>query len=248
MTFSFVALVVLLGSAPRSGPGAVSMCSLVPFAAGRDSSTTFFVGTPRPDTVLAGPGVVRFELRPGHWGKGKARIIYGQVVHVGRLGGAGAAAIERAFARRGSREVVVVPWDYDPGCETVPWGRSARWVTAPTPGFYTVRLRTQPAWAGDRPTFDAFAADFEPYPHGPYFARGYARAEDGTDPIRAGALLTPVEYFDLYAALPDQVQRTHTPAAALASVRAWERAHPDLVSRFPANQILRYARRGLERR
>jgi hypothetical protein len=172
--------------------------------------------------------------------------VYGQVIGVERLAGAARETVERAFQRLGRREIVVVPWGYDAGCDPVPWGGSARWVTTDAPGFYTLRLRPRSEWAGERPTFDAFAADLEPYPHGRFFARGYR----GTAAVRTGPSLTPEEYFSLYAALPDHEtlrDPVRARASAIEALDAWEQAYPEAARKYPAPQILGSVRRTLTR-
>jgi hypothetical protein len=222
-----------------------TLCSVVPIAAYRDTATTFFVGVGDSDTVLAGQGSTKVGSGPGHWGRGTTRPIFGQVVRIGRqLGGAASDALERAFSRRGTREVIVVPWDYAPDCEPVPWGRSARWVESTQPGFFRVRLRPESQWVDGRPVLDAYRADLEPYPHGLFFQRGYR----GTSALKTGPSLTPEEYFGLYAALPDQAQTARESDSAATALAVWEREHPELAKKYPAPQVLDFARRFLERR
>jgi len=253
-TFGLACSAMLLGAHAGRPPGPrapVSFCSLVPVAVGRDSATTFFVGTALPDTVRAGHGGFGRRLRaalglggPGHWGTPTRGAIYGQVIRVERLGGAGAAALDSAFGRSAARELIVVPWDYGASCDPVPWGRSARWVEAVTPGFYRTRLRPRSQWVDGRPVADAFAADLEPYPHGLFFREGYR----GTDALRTGPSLTPAEYFALYAALPDEGQARRDPRGAAAALDAWVREHPELAETYPAPEVLRFARYRLDRR
>ena len=223
-----------------------SVCSLIVVAAGRDTATTYFVGRALPDTVRTGAGAVRVKssMAGGHWGPPTERTIFGQVVLVEQLGGKGVTAIESAFARGGSREVIVVPWDYDPACQPVTWAGSARWVTATRPGFYRVRLRPESLWVAGRPVLDAVHADIEPYPHGVLFQHGYR----GTDALRRGPSLTAGEYFELYSALPDWDRATREPAAALAELDAWERANSTTARTYPAPEILTHVRRMLRPR
>lgn len=218
-------------------------CSLVPVATGRHHSVTFLVGRAQPDTLLAGPGTVRHEEAPGHWGRPQGGPIFGQVVRVDRLGGNEAASLESAFRRLGVREVIVVPWDYDPACQPVAWGRSARWVESTEPGFFRLSVRPESLWVAGRPVLDAFAADLEPYPHALFFRRGYR----GTDALRREPSLSPDEYFGLYGALPDQAEAARDPAGAVAALEAWARAHPELAAKYPAPQVLQYTQMYLNR-
>jgi hypothetical protein len=224
-----------------AAPGGI--CSVVPVAVFRDSTTTFLVGTAVPDTVAVGLGATRPSEAGGHWGAGRARPVFGQVIRVDRLGGADSAALEQAFARLGAREVVVVPWDYGPDCRPVIWGRSFRWVDSGAPGFYRLRARPGSDSASGRPVLDAFRADLEPYPHGVFFQRGYR----GTNAVRSGAALTPGEYFTFYSALPASTVARERPQEARAILDALERTRPDLASRYPATATLRLARAILDR-
>ena len=228
---------------PGAGGAASARCSLVPLPSERDTAATFLVGTALADTVHAGVGTVRPSRHGGHWGPGRSRPVHGQVVRVDSLGGAHAGELSAAFERAGARDVVVVPWDYDPGCEPTYWSRSARWVEPGLVGFYEVRLRRGSDWAGGRPTFDAFHADLRPYPHGAFFQAGYG----GTDAVRTRPSLDAREMFSLYDALPTYEEQERNPAAALQQIQAWETAHPGLARNYPADEILEWIRRRVSR-
>lgn len=233
-----VALVAGLLTAHELPASAAGFCSIVPVAVFRDTSIAYFVATAQPDTIASGPGRVRASPHGGHRGPASNRAIYGQLVTIQRLGGVAAQEAESAFARRESRQALVIPWDYDPSCQPVPWARSARWVTNPQPGFYRAHPRPRVEWIDGRPTYDVFRADIEPYPHGTYFGRGYRNA----DSARAPGALTASEYFDLYATLPTSVEATRDPEGALAQLAEWEARHPDQARRFPATRVLGFAR------
>ncbi len=231
------ALAILTFAASGSAgvaPAAALRCSLVPIPLGRDTAASYFVGTATADTVLAGPGTVEPGVEAGHWGTGASRAVYGQVVRVDTLGGAHAAALRGAITRAGTADVVVVPWDYDPGCKPTFWNRSARWVEPGLVGFYRIRLRDPSAWASGRPTFDAFHASLQPYPHGAFFQAGYR----GTDAIRTRPSLDAVEMFAFYEGLPTYREREHDPLRASERITAWQRAHPDLARKYPADEVI----------
>ncbi len=128
---------------------AAHACSLVSPWEIRRASRLEFMGTPLPDTVLAGAGSRTFSEQAGHFGPGTARTIYGQRVSVDRLG----ARARRALPA-GVREVVLVPWDYGADCRPVPWSRSARWLPDTRSGLFAAQLRPREHWAGNVPTFD----------------------------------------------------------------------------------------------
>jgi hypothetical protein len=230
---------LLAAAAPSTTP----RCSLIPFALARWPTASRIVATALPDTVLAGPGDARPSRHGGHWGAGAARPVYGQLVRIDTLAGEEATAVRAAFARTGAREAVVVPWDYDASCETTYWSRSARWVEPGLTGFYTVRARPQAQWIDGRPTFDAFNAALEPYPHGPYFQAGHR----GTDTLGTHPSLTPTEMFSLHEALP--AHGAPGDSASLEPLRRWVAAHPEAAHRYPARWILdRVLRRRGEQR
>lgn len=217
------------------------VCSRIPFPPVRNREATYFVATTLADTVLAGEGRVHPDSNEGHWGAGEPHAVYGQIVRIDTLGGANEAELFRLLEQRRSRDVVVVPWDYDPACRPTYWSSSARWTDPGLVGFYEVRLRDEKEWADGRPTFDAFAADLTPYPYGPFYRAGYL----GTDALRSRPSLDAHEFFSLYAALP--VDLREGDSAALLPVRRWAAAHPELAGKYPADEILEMLQLGPER-
>jgi len=240
---SLAAALLALAASPSATASEFSRCSLTPIPYSRDPEVTYLLGTALPDTLLAGPGTVEPSRGPGHWGGGGERQVYGQVVQVERFGGADRTILAQAFGERSVMQVVIVPWDYDRSCHTAIWSRSAQWVPLGERGMFTVRLRPKSEWAEGLPTFDAFMADLEPYPLGIFFRRGYR----GTGALRTQPSLTAAEYFELYRALPDHHLMRQDPEAAAAMIVRWEQAHPEWAKKYPATEVLRWARRNVER-
>jgi hypothetical protein len=197
------------------------------------------VGVALPDTLPAGPGRVRPSPTGGHWGPGRERSIYGQVISVDTLAGVRTDEIQQVFAQRGARQILIVPWDYDAGCEPTYWNGTARWVTSDLQGFYTVTPRPRRDWVQDLPTFDAFAADLEPYPHGAFFRAGYR----GTEALKTSPSLDAREFFDLYAALPTWKEEERRDSSAFERVSEWVHRNPSLAAKYPADRILAYLKR-----
>lgn len=222
------------------GPAASSpVCSIVPFPVDRDSQTTVFIGRAVAETLYAGAGGVRYSVRGGHWSANRNdRRIFGQRIDVLRLGGAGAPALDTLFARRADSSVVVVPWDYDPGCETTLWGRSFLWTMPESVGVFTVILRPRENWAAALPTFDAFKADIEPYPHGIFYQEGYG----GTGAVRQGGGLSVSEFFDFYLALPPFYGYGSDSLQYRKIICDWAAAHPQQALRFPASRLVSWQR------
>ena len=221
---------------------ATSLCSLDPTIGVQDTSLTHFVGSALADTLPAGLGGVKPSREGGHWGPGRQRAVYGQLVRLDTLGGASADQVREALRRQGLRDVLVVPWDYDPGCEPTYWNGSAQWVEEGLVGFYKLKLRPQKQWHDGRPSFDAFAADLQPYPHGPFFREGYK----GTDALRRRASLDAREMFQLYQVLPIWT-KAKLDTQALQPMERWARENPGLAGKYPADEILADLRRFIRR-
>lgn len=212
--------------------GEASLCSIAPFPTGRDSTATYFLGRAVPETVAVTQGRISPLAAAGHWGNGRVRPLFGQVVRVDTGAGAGSELLYRTFAQRGNRDVVIVPWDYDAGCQPTYWTASAQWILSDRVGFYALRLRPVEEWSGGRPTFDARQASATPYPHGPFFAAGYG----GTGVMRTSPYLAAAELFDLYGVLP--TSGTGTRPTDLDPVLRWRDANPGLARQYPADKIL----------
>lgn len=227
----FGVLIVVAGIAPDEP----ARCSVAPFGGGIGSQS-MLLGRALNDTLEAGAGgVPRLEGTEDAWSR--AGAIRGQVIEVSRHAGADSLALARAFDRSGSTRVAIVPWEYNAACHPIPWTRSAAWVPLAEPGVFTVRLRPDSLWAGGMPTFDAFMARFEPYPHGAFFRTGYR----GTDSLHTTNALTPAEYFELLRAIPTHDEISKNPDAAWARIVEWRSQHPDIAARFPATRMLHYA-------
>jgi hypothetical protein len=217
-------------------------CTIVPLPSARDPAATYFVGTAAADTVLAGLGSVEPTGAPGHSGSGQQeRRIYGQVIDVDRFAGADSVELARAFEQQGSNKVVIVPWDYDAGCQTTYWHSSAQWVPLGEPGLYELGLRPRSDWANGFPTFDAFTAARHPYPLGIFFQHGYL----GTEELRTGPSLTAAEYFEFYRGLPERSTIEQNPEHALQVVIEWQQANPESASKYPATSIVASVKRGV---
>lgn len=221
---------------------APSMCSLAPFSLWRQVGTTYFVGRALPESLLVGQGEVEPTRYGGHWGAGSERPVYGQVVRVIRLRGHEQEALEQAFASRGSRDVIVVPWDYDPECAPTFWSRSASWISTDAPGSYAVRLRPKQLWKDGQPVFDAFMAGLTPYPHGPFYERGYR----GTDALRLRPSLSADEFFDFQGAWPF-FSSPRDYRVVRDSLINWSRRHPELAGKYPAADLIAKAERAAAR-
>lgn len=210
-------LVPLLGATPALA------CSKGTLGAPLGDSVSYFTGIGTADTLLAGPGTVGFDRRPG---TPAGYSIYGQLVRVNRIGGRTAARLPS-----GIREVVVVPWGYDPACRTLSWKGSAQWVPVGTRGFFVATLRDADHWVGGRPTFDLH----NPW-NMPYTGTERIREMSRNDPV--SALLSIDDVFDLYEALPSAAEAEARGLEALASLRAWVTANPELAARPPADRLV----------
>lgn len=229
----FVAALAAASFGPGQGWEATwTTCSVSPFLEPPPPGTTFLLGTALADTAEAGEAPPRFAIA----GDGKARPIYGQVVRIERLAGAGAEEVGPE-----TDTAVLVPWGYDRGCAPDRWWYSARWAEPGLQGLYTVRLRERTRWAGGLPTFDAEGAFFQPYPYaeGLLFSFRLHEGKRGYHPTNG---LSPLQLFNLLSELPE----TLDVKARDEALFAWASKHRDLVTRFPASTLLTSARRRLE--
>jgi hypothetical protein len=201
-------------------------CSLVSPWDYRVADRIEFHGTPRRDTVFAGPGNMHFTEAMGHFGRGAARAIYGQRVRVDRL-----SASTRRQLPPDVRDVLLVPWDYAADCSTVPWGRSAAWLPDTLDGVFTATLRPRAHWAGALPTLDIIPFQ-QPY-------RTAARDTAAPDWLPRPRL-TAAQLLDLLDLLPaNGVPRDTIEALALATRL---RDDPVFSGRYPATRFLEVAR------
>ena len=237
LLFAALGISVLIGEVHVVLPGDTSpLCSIIPTFDTRYPTVTAILGRALPETVLAGPGAVQPVVdAPGHWGRARNAPIYAQLVEVEALEDADHQRIIAWMQQRNDPRVAVVPWDYAPDCRPVAWGRSARWVSDTSPGFYRVRLRDSTDWAEGRPTFDAFHADLSPYPHGAFYQRGFR----GTGAVRDGEGLTGSELFDFYRQLPTPEERAARSSLAESRLNQWLAANPALRHRYPVPLALR---------
>jgi hypothetical protein len=216
------------GTARASDPHDV--CSIV-WAAGV-RAPLHFLGTATGDTVLAGRGAVEPTGQFGHSGSGASRPVYGQLVRIDRLGEDAPEALRAAILGQSDGLVAIVPWDYDPSCRPTYWARSSLWLEPQLQGVHTALLRRPEHWADGRPTLDVIYTIHTPYPSAAVFR--YERPG-----IPVSTRLTPVEYFELYSALPNDAELRARSSDARLRLAAWETANPALVDVYPANMILR---------
>jgi len=213
---------------------AFARCTLAwPFNA-RYANYAYFTGTASADTVAAGPSPTPITaVGGGHFATGvKREAYYGQVIAAERFVASGLDG-GRLARPRSSPEVVLVPWDYSPSCERLPWGRSARWITPGARGLFYGTLRDTSQWISGRPTFDIVGTQFVPYP-----AAGIARLA-GARPQPAGTLLLSAdELLGLLAAMPAQGPTGVSSAEAELAVQDWVRDNPNLAAISPAREIL----------
>jgi hypothetical protein len=226
---NWIPLALLTAFAAPQSP----LCTLGVWFPVRDSgNVTFAVVEAASDTVRAGAGPVEFTTRAHQTPATEPQEVFGQVMHIERFVGGDSLALAAAFARNGSREAVLVPWDYGASCEPRPWSDSARWSEAGHPGLYRMVMRPEADWAGALPTFDVFLARTWPYPSAPFLQDSEAFRD-------ASSLLDPYELFDLLATLPTYEEVRRDPERAERIALEWERGHPAWLDRFPVRQALR---------
>ena len=222
--------VVILATALLLAPRAVAACSLDPGWGGAFAWPGYvqFVGVATPDTMRAGRGGNWYRW----WLPFGGRSIHGQVVRVERLASSADPALAAAVRRAGGR-IVVVPWAHSNTCARMRWEWSARWLPDAARGLFVARLRDSEHWAGGVPTVDLSPAGLAyhgiPYVGEPGRARVMGWRTDW---------LTPDELLDLLAVRATYRDVERDPDAAVAPLRHWAAAHPELAAREPAKAML----------
>jgi hypothetical protein len=189
-------------------------CVFGPWAPFNQPRFVFFTGVALQDTILAGPGPVRY----GHLGQGREREIYGQVVAVDRIGEPWTDLLPAKY-----RTAIMVPWHYDSACSPVMWSGSFAWIEPESTGLFRGALRDRSMWVQDTPTFDVRVPQYVLYP-GEWMAVWAT-----TDSI-----LTPHELLELLELLPFEIEIDSTPVAAAREAFDWAAANPDLAQKWPA--------------
>ncbi len=202
-------------------PAAAHACSMAPFPGFRPGLQLIVTAT--ADTLQAGPGSVQYRVERGD----TERAVYGQVVRLERAGGADAAGLPAETDR-----VVLVPWGYDPGCQTTRWSESARWIDPGSRGLLWSTLRPRAQWVDGLPTFDVGDAYQAPYP-------------GRTREMPADSMLSVEQMFDLVALLPEYEAYDADPEGAVRPLLAWARAHPGLARLYPARVMVGDAEHGV---
>lgn len=189
--------------------------------------TTYFLATPRSDTLPVGNGEADPSQTGGHLTTSiHDRRVYGQVFDVEAIAGAEAPRVARAIGLRPHSwqptKVAVAVWDYDAGCEPAKWGESFAWAPTGQRTVLLADLRPDSLWVDGIPTFDAFYGG-RIYP--PLWW-GYARAQ------------APSTVFTLLRTLPDFCLFHTDPQTASARLDSIAERYPDAVATQPGKDIL----------
>ena len=210
-----------------------ALCSLVDFPTERRADVVYFLAKARPDTVPVTAGTVTPGTGEGHSGWSQPRALYGQVLASEKVG-----RPWQALLPVNTSEIVLVPWDYGPGCEPIYWTRSAQWVPPGTRGVFRARLRDRKHWAGSRPTFDVLAPEFTPYP----IAQGLRRFRNSERPNRKDSdrELSPDEFLEFVEVMPREDSLKAYPDSAVSAAKAWAHRNAELANAWPAAQMLRH--------
>jgi hypothetical protein len=208
--------VVGRGTTALHGP----MCSKMAIPGLKVRGQPYFLGRATPDTVLAGLGTVTPGDGDGHFGPSGSGSIYGQVITVIRPGN-----VSRIL--KPGTQVVVVPWDYDPACQPLPWGRSTSWVPLHGVRFFYPVLRPESLWVRSMPTFDAYSPDSDVIP---------SRYSNPVFPYE-GDVATADELFAFYDALPILDGRDISDTV-MNVVRHWAGDNSSLARKAPIHDVI----------
>jgi hypothetical protein len=187
-------------------------------------NAAMMIAAPTSDSIFAGPGKVKMSLHSGHNGPVYPREIYGQVMRVDSATGPGA---------RSSSRVVLVPWDYDPGCTPAPWGNSFLWRRLGARGLYTATLRDSAHWAAGLPTYDVFLPETQPYTDRP-------GGGGAISVVSSPGLMTPEELFGVARGFRTVTTRKEVEDADTAMF-FWAELHPSIAKRSPLAEALSFA-------
>lgn len=214
--------VLAAGAAFAAGAPAPDACSSRRIPGVR--AELFMLATAREDTVRAGPGTIKYEVRD----TAALESIHGQRFRLDRLGG----DVPAELAALEGSEAVLVP--YGSHCGD-PWRwREARWAAPGAQVFVDVTPRPREQWVDGRPTFDVdMVHDRYPEGYGPY-----------RDSV--AELMTPAQLFDLTRLLPTYEEMEAAPAPAYREFMAWARANPGLANRYPATAFMEVAQEALQ--
>jgi len=226
-----VALAALVVSHADSHPRAVAdLCSVAirnPYL--RAERETYFLGSPRPDTIQVRISDVPGVLRPQRYPYVDSTPVFGQVVRVRSVYGADADRVRASFGA-GDSTVVVIHYSFNAMCHTFP---IRAWFDTGVVNHYTVFLRPDSEWAAGRPTFDIkLMSELAVYP-------GYLRNRRG---VNFDTTLTVDQYASLVRVLPVESDRSQDCRKVLDRIEAWARMHQPASMRYPANEVIRVMR------
>lgn len=236
---------VLIG-APTAGPASVRSssgegpalrCSKRPFPMPKGDQTSFFVGTITTDSLHVGPGAI--EVNGSGAGHSPARTresrYMGLVVSVER-----GHSRHPAFPADGG-SLVLVPWDYDAACRTLPWRGPAQFLPPGHRGFFEVSLRDRAHWVEGRPTADVFNVGVAGYPGPGRTGAVLAVDPGGDDP------LTPDQLLAIYEAAPWRSDVEERGPEALGPIRSWaEHADSAVATSVTVTLMVRSIRRAAD--
>lgn len=183
-----------------------------------------FLGRALTDSVLAGRGPV---MPPGFLDRLRGRAVYGQRFAVERIG-----APWQSQLPAGTRTVILVAWDIDPGnCERLYRTGSAVWMTPGMQAVHQAELRKKSQWINGEPTLDVVWSGL--------YAPDRRRPTSANSAIR---WLTPADHLGLIESLPSYDSVENDPRVALAALDRWAKSHPALATAEPAHGLIELAR------
>lgn len=220
---------ILLASAAVGLPRDASACTTTRTLSQR--APLFLLVTAQGDTVRAGQGPIRYTEGTDR----DSAAVYGQVFRLDRAGGEVPRELAAARAA-GLTGVVLVP--HNAVCRARwRWRDGARWARPGSQVMVDATLRPRAQWVGGRPTFDVDQGH-------DVFPKSYmwARKSDREDQ----PVMTPAQVFEMTRALPTWEEAERAPFEAYRPLLRWARANPQLIERFPADEVLEEVQEALE--
>ena len=226
---ALAALVVFVAQAHLRA--AADLCSLmIPNPYLRSEGETYLIGRASTDTVQVRISDVPGVLTPKRYPYRDTTPVFGQVVHVRRVYGAGADRVLAPIAA-GDSTVVVIQYSFNSMCQTFP---AHPGLDTGLAYHYTVFLRPDSEWAAGHPTFDVkMASLLAVYPL--YLKRVM-------HDVNLDTTLTVGEYASLVQVLPVEGAWTRDCRRELGRLEEWARSHESTAQTYPANDALRVMR------
>ncbi|MEX2530923.1 MAG: hypothetical protein WD960_09125 [Gemmatimonadota bacterium] len=202
------------------------LCTMDFFPLSKHPELTYFWGTFGTEMLAASPGDRSLPFERREWAMPYSLDgLVGQEFALEAVAGRDSEilrALDGFDGEEGPRRVVLVLWDYDPGCAPIPFKDGERLGIPGESVFAKGLLRERDLWSQGLPTFDLFFGGQHVYPfaatkHGRESAESLqrSRAERG-DTLPPPPHLAASEAFELVHSLPERCEYATYPGITSA--------------------------------